>query len=244
LEVLLQAVAGGFVELTHEVRDGVIVIGTADTLEISEEPIAPARAEVDAGALYGRSRELTHQIQSLELDLAGWEARRAAIQEQIVRAKVESERKLALDQVTQELERIVQAAANRLARTEERYEKKTEPVAVIEDSREQLARARIELARRREELGRSVGGGQIDGFSSELARVAVDAAEKRAQLDILRRQLEEVRRELAKASRFDPQAARIRLAKDTLETTERRVAELKTRLANLQPPTVTMIGLN
>ena len=178
------------------------------------------------------------------MDLAGWEARRVAIQEQIVRAKVKSERKLALDQVTQELERIVQAAANRLARTEERYEKNTEPVAVIEDSREQLARARIELARRREELGRSVGGGQIDAFSSELTRMAVDTAEKRAQLDILRQQLEEVRGEVARASRFDPQAARIRLTKESLEIAERRVAELKMRLANLQPPTVTMIGLN
>lgn len=244
LEVLLQAVAGGFAELTHDVRDGVIVVGTVDTLEVSQEPATPVSVEIDGGALHSRNRELAREIQNLELDLAGWEARRMAIQEQIARAEVESERKLAGDQVTQELERIVQAAAEKLALTEDNYRKNLVAITAIEDSREQLARARIEMARRREELGRSVGGGQIDKFGSELSRMAVDTAEKRAQLDILRQQLEAVRGEVARASRFDPQAARIRLAKESLEIAERRVAELKMHLANLQPPTVTMIGSN
>lgn len=243
LRTLLEAVSGGLTDISYQIDDDVIIIRKEESQRPRPMPTGLS-VEADVRALYSRSSELTHQIQNLELDLAGWEARRAAIQEQIVRAKVESERKLALDQVTQELERIVQAATNRLAQMEERYENKTEPVAVIEDSREQLARARIELARRREEVGRSVGGGRLDEFSSELTRTAVNMAEKRAQLDILRRQLDEVRLELAKASTFDPQAARLRMAKEWLDIAERRVAELTTQLANLQPPTVTMIGSN
>ena len=64
------------------------------------------------------------------------------------------------------------------------------------------------------------------------------------KLDILRRQLEEVQRQWARASQFDPATARTRMATEALHIAERRVTELKSRLANLQPPTVTMIGAN
>ena len=89
-----------------------------------------------------------------------------------------------------------------------------------------------------------MGGGQLEEFNKELSRMAIDKAEKEAQLQIVRRQLDEVQRRLAQALAFDPEAVRLRLAQEALDITGRRVAELQARMANLQPPMVTMIGAN
>jgi hypothetical protein len=107
-----------------------------------------------------------------------------------------------------------------------------------------VARARIDLARRREELGKQAGGGQLEEFTKELSHLVIDKAEKEAQLQIVRRQLDEVQRQLAQALAFDPEAARLRMAQEALDITGRRAAELQMRVSNLQPPMVTMIGAN
>jgi hypothetical protein len=109
---------------------------------------------------------------------------------------------------------------------------------------EGVAKARIDLARRQEELTRQAGGGQLEEFTKELSRMAIDKAEKEAQLQIVRKQLDEVQKQLMQALTFDPEAARLRLAQEALDITGRRVAELQTQIANLQPPTVLVIGAN
>ena len=106
-----------------------------------------------------------------------------------------------------------------------------------------MARARIDLARRREELSKQAGGGQLEEFTKELSRLAIDKAEKEAQLQIVRKQLDEVQRELSQALAFAPEAADPH-GPGSSRHRRRRVAELQTRMANLQPPMVTTIGAN
>ena len=157
------------------------------------------------------------------------------------------ERRIAGDEVTQQLEDILAMTVRALTQEEGQYASQhpaLERSAAIRQLREQVARAKIELAKRREEIAKSAGGTRLEMFSGDLSQIAIDSAEKQAQLDVLRGQIKKTQQELARASKFDPQAARIRIAKETLDIAERRVAELKTRLLNLQPPTVMMIGLN
>lgn len=243
LKVLLQAVGGGFARLTYEIREGVIVVGTVDTLlEMSQEPPI---VEIDAGALAPRKRELAYEIQGLELQLAGMQARRQAIQEQIARTEVEVERKVAGDEVTQELEEILAMTVRALAQEEGQFASQHPALQrseAIRELREQVARAKIELAMRREEIARSAGGARLEMFNNDLSQIAIDSAEKQAQLGVLRGQIEETQQELVRASTFDPKAARIRLAREMMNVLDRRVAEQRLRLASLQPPTVTLLG--
>ncbi len=74
--------------------------------------------------------------------------------------------------------------------------------------------------------------------------MAIDEAESRARLDVLRKQLVDVQGQLTQASTFDPEAARIRITQETLDIANRRVGELEARIASLRPPTVTVIGAN
>jgi hypothetical protein len=67
---------------------------------------------------------------------------------------------------------------------------------------------------------------------------------RKAQMEVLRRQLDETQAQLAQAARFDPEAARIRGVQEAIEVMDRRIVELRMRLANLQRPMVTVIGAN
>jgi hypothetical protein len=72
--------------------------------------------------------------------------------------------------------------------------------------------------------------------------MAVEKAAKETQQAVLKQQLAGVERDLKQAAAFDP--ARTRVVRETLDILARRSAELQTRITNLQPPTVTMIGAN
>jgi hypothetical protein len=109
---------------------------------------------------------------------------------------------------------------------------------------EDLVQAKISLARRREELNSLVGGGQLKEFNSELGRMVIDSVEKKVQMDLIRRQLAEVEVKIARASVYDPKAAQIQTAREALDMAETQIMRLKTRLASLQPSTVTVIGAN
>jgi hypothetical protein len=114
--------------------------------------------------------------------------------------------------------------------------------AALGPAQENLMRAKIELAQRREALSLTAGGGQIEKFNTDLSRMAIDKAEKRARLQVLKMQLEEAQKDLAQASKVDPRAARIRLDQQALDVADRQVLQIQNRWTNLQEPTVTMIG--
>jgi chromosome segregation ATPase len=206
-------------------------------------PLTP-RTDADAVNLGGQRSELTRRVQGLELDLAGVDARRKALQEQIAMIRDEASKRLGEDTVTQELEKLLTTSEDNLSHLKKAADAGRVPVAELARAEESVARARIDLARRREELGKQAGGGQLEEFTKELSHLVIDKAEKEAQLQIVRRQLDEVQRQLAQALAFDPEAARLRMAQEALDITGRRAAELQMRVSNLQPPMVTMIGAN
>jgi hypothetical protein len=107
---------------------------------------------------------------------------------------------------------------------------------------EKLARAKIELAQRREQVVKSAGGDRLTKFNDDLAKLSIDTAETTAMLNVVNSQLEETQRQLNAAASFDPEAVERRYATQNLEDANRRVNELKTRGANLQPPTLTVLG--
>jgi len=101
------------------------------------------RTDAEGVNLGGQKSELARRAQVLELDLAGIDARRKALQEQIA--------------------------------------------AIRDDASKQ-----------------SVGGGQLEEFTKELSRLAIDKAEKEAQQQTVRRQLEEVQKQLAQVAPSAP----------------------------------------
>ena len=240
----LDLLVKGFDKLGYRIQGGVIFVAPGHSLQQSGASAAKPKDQADVRILAARKNELARTIQSLELDLAGMQARRQAIQKQMATAEAEANDRLANDAVTQELEKLMQLSTTQFERLKQLVDTGRLSQTELAQGQESVARARVELARRREELTKSVSGSRLEQFNTELSRMTIDEAEKQTQLGILSNQLDEVQRQLVQASTFDPEAARTRIAQETLETINRRIGELETRLATLQPPTVVMLGAN
>jgi len=200
--------------------------------------------QADVGELAARRRELQRDIQIIEIEQASRDARRQAIEEQIQRTRKELDQRQHQDEITGDLTRIVQTNEELLANLEKQFQAGRLAESDVIKARENVMRARIELARRREELAKSVGGDQVGRLSDELSQMAIDTAEGKARHRMLYEQVDATQTRLEQASRFDPKAAQIRMAREALNAAERRVAELQRRKADLNPPMVTVLGAN
>lgn len=241
LKMVIAAVSGGLTDISYQIDDDVIVI-REEELQTPQPTAAALSPQEDTQELIARRRNLSDAIQDLEMQMAGREARRQAIEEQIARTRDEAERKLAQDTVTKEFQTLVQMIEMRLSQVRKEVDAGRLPQSELTQAQENLTRARIELAKRQEELTKDVGGGRLDSLNSELSQMAIQTAEQKARLDVFRAQLDETQRRLARASAFDPQVARLRTARQALDLAERQIAELMNRRVQLQRPSVTVMA--
>ncbi|MGB2862758.1 MAG: hypothetical protein WBC05_05465, partial [Sedimentisphaerales bacterium] len=150
--------------------------------------------EVPEEILLSEKNNLLREKQNLEMELARLQGRMPAIEEQIKRIKKEIDQKVNADEVSEELRKILAMQERYL----EEYKRLMENDSVSSTSglAEKLARARIELARRREQIGASAGTDQLAKFSNELAMMAIDIAENKAMLEIVSNQLNRTEQQL------------------------------------------------
>jgi hypothetical protein len=185
---------------------------------------------------------LFREKQNLEMELARLHGRMPAIEEQIRRIKDEIDEKVQDDQVSKELNKILNLQVMHLGAVQKLAESGRVQETEIADAEEKVARARIELAKRREQIGVSAGTDQLAKLNNELATLAIDMAEKNAMLKVINKQLDQTQQQLTAADVSDPQVSRIRMAAQALELAEHRVNELNARLVDLQIPIVSVLG--
>ena len=82
----------------------------------------------------------------------------------------------------------------------------------------------------------------MEKYNNDLADITIELAEKAAALRVLNEQLGQTEHQLTAATMVDPQASRIRMATRAFEMADERVNELNTRIVNLTPPTVSVLG--
>jgi hypothetical protein len=184
---------------------------------------------------------LFREKQNLEMELARLQGRMPAIETQIRRIKDEIDEKIRGDQVSEELRKILDMQVKRL----EGFKKLVDDGDInggVADAEEKVARAKIELAKRREQIGISAGSDQLAKLNNELSTLAIDMAEKKAMLDVIKKQLDQTLQQLMAADISDPQVSRIRVEAQALEIAERRVNELNARYVGLQIPIVSVLG--
>jgi len=199
-------------------------------------------ADVSVQMLLQEKHSLLREKQTLELDVARMEARRSAIEEQVPIISKEADRKISMDPIVAELARLLDLQIQLLERPKELVKREHRSDGTLEDAEVKVARAKIELARRREELSKSAGGDQLAKFANDLTTLTIEITEKKAELQVLSKQLDRTQKQLTALSVSDPQVSRIRLVTQALEAAERRVNELETRFACLQEPTLTVLG--
>ena len=199
-------------------------------------------SEVPTEMLTSEKYNLLREKQHLELEIAKLQARPPAIEEQIKRTTAEIQEKIKEDPVSNELRNILALQTQHLEAVKKLALDGRISSAELATAEEKLARTRIELAQRREQLSKSAGGDQLVKFSNELATLTVDLAEKQAMLEVIDDQLGQTEEQLLAATISDLQVTRLRQATQILEGIDRRANELNSRIIDLQPPTVSVIG--
>ena len=209
------------------------------SIKIDIPAVTPS--EVPEEILLSEKNNLLREKQDLEMEVARLQGRMPAIEVQISRIKNEVDEKVQDDQVSEELRKILAVQVKHLEEVKKLVDSGYVQTGLA-DAEEKLARAKIDLAMRREQIGSSAGADQLTKFSNELASLAIDMAEKKAMLEIVSNQLNRIEQQLSTSTIIDPQASQIRLAVRALEIADRRVNKLNNLALNVQPPTVSVLG--
>ena len=146
------------------------------------------------------------------------------------------------DSITHELMRILNVFDRRLQETQKLYESGKASAVDIQDVREKIIRAKIEIAQRREQIINPTGSIEISSLNDELASLATNMALAQQEKDSLEEQLEEAKDLLQKADRYELLSLKADIAKQSLEETLLWHARLGRNNRSIQPPDVTVIG--
>ncbi|MHC4574678.1 MAG: hypothetical protein ACYS76_11200 [Planctomycetota bacterium] len=243
LELLLKSVSAGIADLAYEIDRGVITIATVDALPTPEQKFSQSsQMGLPAEVLLDRKNELFREKQGLEMEVARLEAQRSAIEQQIARINHNIAAKVESDPASTEFKPLLEKLEKDREFFEANIDRNTGYRAQLGAVLEKIASLRLQLVERRQNLIRDLGGDQLAAFNKELGGFMIELAVRKAELEVVSKQLEETEAQLRTASAFDPEISRIRLAQEELENAEHSLSELKIRLANLRPPALTVLG--
>jgi hypothetical protein len=192
--------------------------------------------------LRGRITEIRSQLQSLQLEKASQDAYRQAIVKRIEDIRDEIEKTVRNDTISSELEQIVQRRSVELQNVRQKVDAGLIPNADVAAMEDRLAAARIDLARRREELGKTGSAAGLAGLTTELATLTVGWEKIRATESQLDLQLKQTRDQLARSGDYERAMLRLEIAKRNSQEAQIAYSKLQQRLRTLQSPSITVIG--
>lgn len=198
--------------------------------------------DLSSEALRSSITVITSQLQGLQLEKVSQEAYRQGILKHISEIRAEVERTVHQDAIAAELEQIVQRRTAEMKDVKAKVDTGLVAVAGLAEMEDKLAMARIELARRREELGRTGSAAGLGQLTAELTTLALEGERMRAKEDQLNRQLVETRDLLSRAGDYERMMLRLDVARQNLREAETMYNKTTQRVRTLQVPSVSVIG--
>jgi len=189
--------------------------------------------------------ELEDTRQDIELSLVGAQAREAALTEQIAKIGQQAIETGEKSAVVNELSKIIELRRKGLEYAAKLYEVGKVSQSDLGNLEEALARARADLARYRESVSETAGGGLLVEFNKELITLSVASAEEEARLVAVRQRLAEIRERqlLELADRYEREVElQLSLSERALLDLTEEQYDLKETIRNLRLPEVMVIG--
>jgi len=192
-------------------------------------------------------RSLRREKQSVELDLQGMKARSEALQEQIVKVGEQAEEIVGQDSILVELEKILDFKKQALSRAIDLDRQAAIAKSELNKYREEVARAQIEVAQRREQIGKkALGGDMLSQWNMELADIAIRLAEKKAHFGYLAYELANMEDNnlMELADRIEQLEMEINNARNTVYEATREVEQIRREMQRIREPKVALLGNN
>jgi hypothetical protein len=185
---------------------------------------------------------LRQKLQTAIMNRASDESLYEATVLQIAEEQARRKKLVADDPITRELKSILDVHEKRLKDTQKLYESGSASAADLEDVKEKIIRARIELAKRQEEVSNPPGGLVLSSLNNVLADLSTKVALARQEISSFEEQLREAEELLGKADSYELLSLKTDIARQNLEETLLWRARLGRNIRSIQPPDVTVIG--
>ena len=246
---LNNALADAFDEYSHRLQSQLSL--ASEEAERAENDLRQKQdmlREISGSRILDRNRiladisSLRRDLQSAKMDHASDQVTIDATTKRIAEIQAKLQEQIAEDAVTKELQGILGLQHEHLQRTSELVKRGQVSSAELADAEEKLARARIELAQRREQLSKAAGGSLIESLNSEVADRSILTAQHQAYVSSLEKQLIEAEALLGKADDYELLSLKADIAKQNLQEALVWRDRMSRKLRMLQPPVVSVIG--
>jgi len=181
---------------------------------------------------------LRQKLQTNMMDMTSYKSTIEATTKRIAETKVQIKEKLSYDTVAHKLQKIIDIHEEQVRRLESKGRHEPETA----EARENLAKAEVELAKRREELSNSAGGNLLSTLNQVLADASMQENEAMGQIKNLQKQIAEAEQLLSSADEYELVSLKADIARQGLEETLLWRARLGRNNRSVQPPDVTVIG--
>ena len=227
-------------------------------VELADEEAARAEHElsqqqerlrsISGSRILDRNRILTdiealhNEIQKIEMEEASERITVDATMKQIAEIKAKTQEEIEKDTVGREFKELLALQQKNFENVEKLYNSGRASGTDLADAQEKLARSKIELAQRREQLSRSAGGNLIESLNSTLTNYSLRTTQNKMKLERLVQQLAEAEDLLKKTDDYEMLSLKADIAKQNLQETVLWRDRLSRQSRTIQPPTVSVIG--
>ena len=149
------------------------------------------------------------------------------------------------DEILAELQRVLKIKQEKLVRFLDMHKAARASELDVNAVQEEIARARIELKEWEGVIKENAGGEMINDWNRELAEIAINAAEFEARQQKIIEELATIKEQnlLDRATQYEMDvSSRIDVVFQNYRDAQQHVMELERLLAELTPPTVSLIG--
>ena len=199
---------------------------------------------MDRDSILGQINNLRNEIQQIEMKHASDQVTVDATAKRVAELQAAMQFEMQKDPITNELERLLEIQAENFHNVEKLSDSGRVSATELADAQEKMARSKIELAQRREQLSKSKGGNQIESLNNALTNLSMGIAQYRAQLDGYREQLAQAEALLGKADDYELLSLKADVARQNLQEVLVWRDRLSRQMRLIQPPDVSVIGGN
>jgi hypothetical protein len=249
LQNLRNALMGAFDEHMHKIKNQAKLADEEAARAEHELSMQQERLRVISGSrILNRDKilsdisDLRNDIQKIEMEQASDQVVVDQTTNQIAEIQAKMQKEIDKDTVTGQLKELLALQQQNFQNVEKLYQSGRASTNDLADAQERLARSRIDLAQRREQLSKSAGGNLINSLNSTLANYSLNTTQNKIKLEILIRQLAEAEELLSKADDYELLSLKAEIAKQNLQETILWCDRMSRQNRIIQPPAVSVIG--
>jgi chromosome segregation ATPase len=200
------------------------------------------RIELDPAVAVQKRIRLETELQSLNVEVQGVEARKDAIEHQIADlAKKASAGASPTDPILLELTKSIEARRKVVESRQAQFVAQGSSLENVEQAKDELAKAEVELARYRRTLADASGGQRMAELQRRLEDTAIDLVETTTKLRAVERLSDQARQHSAEV---EAKRIEVELLEQDYRRAREELSQLESKLRQHVSPSVTLIPLN